>query len=279
MFKNSYVSLADLKSTLGVTSTTDDVALRKTLERASKEVENYCGRPFYSVSATKYFDGDNPLWIPDLLTISELVTDEDGDATYETTFTASDYVLYGGGGEDTLNLFPKNRIELSELSDYGTFAGGIKKGVKITGNWGYGDGTSTPYISDTTLAASIGTANTTASVNSGVNLGAGMTILIGNEQCYINSGSTSLTIERGVNGSTIAAHASGEQIYYYNYSQDIVQACLDLSIAMWQNKSKQGLQSERLGDYSWVAQGTSLNKGMIESILDDRIRFYKKVKV
>src|SRR3990167_3317507 len=174
-YTNSYASLNDLKVILGITSTTDDVALLRTLKASSKEIDRYTGRTFFSVSATKYFDGGNPLWIPDLLNItpSGLQLDEEGSASFDTTLASTDYIEYGGGSEDSLNTFPITRLEISEQSDYGTFANGIKKGVNITGNWGYGDGTSAPYVADTTLSASIGTTTTTASVTSGANLSPG----------------------------------------------------------------------------------------------------------
>ncbi len=42
------------------------------------------------------------------------------------------------------------------------------------------------------------------------------------------------------------------------------------------SQDKQGLQSERLGDYSYTIAGTSLGKGMVESILDN-VKGYKRM--
>ncbi len=279
MNKACYANLSDLKGVLGITSTTDDIALRDTLLRASKTIDSYTGRSFYSVSATKYFNGANFLWIPDLLNItaSGILLDESGTSSF-VAMASTDYIEYGGGSEDALNVFPITHLEISMNSDYGGFATNIKKGVKITGNWGYGDGTSAPYLADTTLSASMDSTETSASVTSGANLNAGMTLLIESEQMFINSGSSPVVVERGVNGSTKAEHASGTQIYYYRYPEDIKQACLDLSVALYQNRAKQGLQSERIGDYSWTAQGVSLNKGTIQAILDDKISHYRKMR-
>ena len=285
---NSYATLTELKAILGITSTTDDTVMRKILEAASRSIESYCNRRFYSTTETKYFDGALTLWIPDLLSITTLKTDEDGDGTFENTFQVAtapvDYLLYGGGLEDSLNLYPKIRIEINPDGDYGSFANGVKKGVEIAGVWGYGDGTSaTPYVTDTTTAEVIDAGETAIDVTSATNLSAGMTILVETEQMYITSITTNtLTVEKGVNGTTDAAHtypnSVGKQIYYYRYPRDIMQACIDLSVALYQNRAKQGLQSERLGDYSYVVMGTSLGKGAIESILDDNIRSYKRMR-
>jgi len=283
MYKVSYANLNELKSLLGITSSTDDTILLSTLERASKEIDSYTGRRFYSTSEVKYFDGDNTLWIPDLLSISAsgLQIDELGVSSF-VALASTDYIEYGSGQEDSLNKLPITRLEISMNSDYGGFATGIKKGVKISGNWGYGE-SATPYITDTTLSASIGVATTTCSVTSGTNLNPGMTLLVESEQIYINSGSSPIVVTRGINGTTAVAHASGTQLYYYDYPKDVVQACLDLASALWNIRGKQGVQSERIGDYSYnlkspYSEGGKL-KSILQSIMDDEISHYKKVKI
>ncbi len=281
-----YASIGDVKGVLGISSTTDDTILRKILEAASRSIDNYCNRTFVTQTATKYFDGSFTLWVPDLLSITTLKTDDDGDGTYENTFQVAsepiDYLLYGTGLEDSYNTYPKTRIVIAENSDYGSFASGVKRGVQIAGIWGYGDGISaTPYIVDTALTAAISlTTATTCTVTAVTNLSAGQLIKIDSEQMYIYSISTlTLTIERGVNGTTAATHSDSASLYIYQYPSDIRQACIDLSVALYQNRAKQGLQTERLGDYSYTIMGTSLGKGMIEAMLDNSIRNYKRMKV
>ena len=205
-------------------------------------------------------------------------TTTDGSVTW--TCYPANYFLYGGGIEDSLNLFPATRIEINPNGDYSSFANGVKKGVKITGKWGYGDGISAaPYIVDTTLTAAISsTTATTCTVTAVTNLSAGNTILIDSEQMYIYSIATlTLTVERGVNGTTAATHLNAASLYIYQYPADIRQACIDLAVALYQNRAKQGLQSERLGDYSYTIAGTSLGKSMVESILDN-VKGYKRMR-
>ena len=276
---NSYATLTELKAILGISSTTDDTPMRKILEAASRAIESYCNRRFYSTTETKYFDGAITLWIPDLLSITTLKTDEDGDGTFENTLATTDYFLYGGGLEDTLNLYPRTRIEINPNGDYSSFANGVKKGVEIIGVWGYGDGTTaTPYVTDTTTAEAISAGEVAIDVTSATNLSVGHTILIESEQMYITSISTNtITVEKGVNGTTDAAHDTAKTIYFYRYPRDIMQACIDLSVALYQNRAKQGLQSERLGDYSYTIAGTSLGKNMVESILDN-VRGYRRMR-
>ena len=279
----AYASIADVKGVLGITATTDDTVIRKIVEASSRSIDQYCNRYFMTQAATKYFDGKVTLWTPDLLSISTLKTDEDGDGTYEntfdTTFATGDVIPYGVGIEDTLNTFPYIRLEINPEGDYGSFASGVKKGVEIAGIWGYGDGISaTPYVADTTITEDLTAGESAIDVTSVANLSAGQLILIGSEQYYIYSIATlTLTVEPGVNGTTQATHSSGATIYIYQYPSDIRQACIDLSVATYQNRAKQGLQSERLGDYSYVLAGTSLGKSMVESILGN-IHSYKRMR-
>lgn len=280
---NSYASLTELKAILGISSTTDDTPMRKILEAASRAIESFTDRRFYITSETKYFNGSGPvLWIPDLLSVTTLKTDEDGDATFENTFQVAtvpvDYFLYGGGIEDGLNLYPKTRIEINPNGDYGSFANGVKKGVEIAGVWGYGDGTSaTPYVTTTITGTVATTTGISLTLSADGTIEIGHTILCESEQMYVTAVPTGYaTVERGVNSSTAATH-SAKTLYYYRYPRDIMQACLDLAVALWQNRSKQGLQSERLGDYSYTVLGTSLGKGMVETILEP-IRGYRRMR-
>ncbi len=283
MSYGAYASISDIKGVLGITSTSDDVTLRKILEASSRNIDSYCNRTFVTQTATKYFNGAITLWVSDLLSITTLKTDEDGDATYENTYQVAtapvDYFLYGVGLEDTLNTYPKIRIETNPNGDYSGFATGCEHGIQIAGLWGYGDGISaTPYIADTTITEDLTAGESAIDVTAITNLSAGQLILIGSEQYYIYSiSSLTLTVEAGVNGTTEATHSSGATINIYQYPSDIRQACIDLSVAMYQNRSKQGLQSERLGDYSYVLAGTSLGKSMVESILES-IRPYKRMR-
>ena len=281
---HSYCSIADIKGILGITSTTDDTTMRKIAEAASMEIDNYANRTFRAVTATKIFDGANKLWVPDLLSIntSGLKTDEDGDYDYDNAYAVTDYILYGVGLEDTLNTYPKIRIEIDPNGDYGSFASGYRKGVQIAGIWGYGDGISaTPYVADTTISEDLTAGEAAIDVTAVTNLSAGQTILIGTEQYYIYSIDTlTLTTEPGVNGTTEATHTSGDIIYIYQYPADIRQACIDLSVFMYQNRDRLGIQSEKIGDYSYALSAGNLFKGrgVREVLLNDSIHSYKRMR-
>ena len=281
----SYCNIADLKGVLGITATTDDVTIRKIVEASSRSIDQYTNRTFIAYSGTKYFNGARELWIPDLLSInaSGLKTDDNDDGTYENTWATTDYIEYGIGIEDTLNTYPRIRLETNPNGDYNSFASGVKKGVQIIGLWGYGDGISaTPYVLDTTLTAAITSLTAlTCAVTAVANLSAGNTILIDTEQMYIYSIATlTLTVERSVNGTDAATHLINAPLYIYQYPSDIRQACIDLSTALYQLRDKKGVQSEKIGDYSYTLTNVTAlgRKSLIESILDDGIRSYKRMR-
>ena len=254
---NSYASLAQIKAELGISATTNDTTLLRMLEAASRMIDSFCNRFFYVWEGIKYFDGACPLFISDLLSIdtSGLVTDEDGDLDYDNTLATTDYVLY------PLNDFPKTYIQLDPDSSYGGFGGSIRKGVKITGKWGYGDGISAAPYNATAITGTVATANgTTLTLSADGTIEVGHTILCETEQMYVTAlGTLSATVKRGVNGTTGAIH-SAKALSIYQYPDDIIQVCLTLSEDLFVLRGKT-FQSERLGDYSY----TLAEKRMIDA--------------
>ena len=232
---NSYGDLTTLKSEayLQIGAVTDyDIQLRQLLEHASRLIDKYCDRFFYCMETTtalpRYYAGaGRDLFLPDdILSITTLKTDEDGDGTFENTLTENtDFFFY------PLNKFPKIRAEINPNGSYGGFASGTMRGVEIVGVFGYGNGESaTPYaLSGDTVLDALGMTNVqlTITVADGFNFAVGQTVRIELEQCYITSiVANTLTIERAVNGTVAATHALATPIYIYEYPMPIVQACL-----------------------------------------------------
>jgi hypothetical protein len=273
---NSYASLAELKSLLGITDTTNDASMRKRLEAATRYIEKFCGRQFYVSSETRYFSGEGETYldIDDLLTLTSIGEDDDGDWDYtDEAWETTDYILF------PLNKYPKTYLETNSLNgDYSYFTKGLNN-FKIVGVWGYGDGVSaTPYVQDTTLSAAItSTTATTCTVTSATNLSAAMTILIDSEQMYISGvSSTTLTVERGINGTTAATHLISSQIYYYRFPMDVNNACLQIASRMWQTADS-GKESESIGDYSYSIESSSFVRS--SGTDKDLLIPYRKIRV
>jgi len=128
----SYCTLAEVKDALDITGTSLDDLLSDLIQAATGDIDGYCHRSFALTSATKYYDGcKDRLIVDDLVSVTTLKLDEDGDGTYEETLATTDYLLC------PYNETPYWMILLSEQSDYASFAEGVLKGVEIIGTWGY----------------------------------------------------------------------------------------------------------------------------------------------
>ncbi len=128
----SYCTLEEVKRELNIPGGESDDILQALIGQTKDLIDKFCNRSFDSVTTTKYFDGTaSPLCIPDLITLTSLKLDTNGDGVYETTLATSDYILY------PLNSTPKEYIKLNPNGNYSSFASGIPRGVSITGTWGY----------------------------------------------------------------------------------------------------------------------------------------------
>ncbi|MEX2598378.1 MAG: hypothetical protein WD533_01860, partial [Dehalococcoidia bacterium] len=72
-----------------------DDALFQLLLTVSEHIDGYCNRHFYPLSATRVFDGGGEalLPLPDLVSLSALRSDENGDGVRETEWDAGDVQL------------------------------------------------------------------------------------------------------------------------------------------------------------------------------------------
>lgn len=127
-----YCTLEEVKRELNIPGGESDDILPALIGQTKDLIDKFCNRSFDSVTTTKYFDGTaSPLCIPDLITLTSLKLDTNGDGVYEATLTTSDYILY------PLNSTPKESIRINPNGNYSSFASGIPSGVSITGTWGY----------------------------------------------------------------------------------------------------------------------------------------------
>ena len=239
----TYACLSDLRLNLEypTATTTHDTRLRLVLEAVSRDLDEWCGRHFYTINETRYFDGRAGtarvvdqyserlteyranLWVDDILAVTSIGMDSDGDAAWEDTLVATDYILH------PWNTWPKTRIDLDlRQGDYTYWPMG-QQSVKVVGTWGYGDGQSASPWYTTALTATVANGTSTSiTVSAATGLSAGQTWLIESEQVYVESippASTTAVVVRGVNGTTGAAHAA-QMIKIAEYPGQIEEACL-----------------------------------------------------
>jgi hypothetical protein len=91
---NGYCSLADLKAALRVQDSIDDSLLELAIESASREIDGYCERQFYSTSGTRIYAPNNVYLVQtdDIISVTSVKTSTDG-LTFDTTLATTDYQL------------------------------------------------------------------------------------------------------------------------------------------------------------------------------------------
>lgn len=227
---NLYCNLATVKTRLGIAGTGSDAALLVLLEGVSRSIDQWCNRHFFVKTETRYYDGSSsPLLVDrDLVSVSTLKTDDDGDGVAEAAWTASDHELLPYAG------YPKYGIEVTPWGDRSDFNAGQRKAVEVAGKWGYEE---TTQASSATVNGNHSAAVTTLAVSDGTQLSAGDTLLIESEQVYVSAVSgNNLTVRRGVNGTTAASHSDGTAIAAVTYPPAVREACLLQAARRWMRR-------------------------------------------
>jgi hypothetical protein len=151
---SDYTDAATLKGLIGIDAadTSQDTRLAQLITAASRSIDRYCGRHFYSVVEPRYFQADDPVMpinpfserrlsgllklpVDDLLSLTELVTDYDGDRIYETTWDpAWDYFLEPANAPSFLKPYTQIRVDWIRgryrLPPW-------PRSIRVTGTWGY----------------------------------------------------------------------------------------------------------------------------------------------
>ena len=197
---NAYADLDTLKSVgvLNITGSDFDARLLSLLENVSRWIDDHCGRRFYTLTDTRHFDGDGSpsLPVPDLVAVTALRTDDDGDGVFERTWPTGDYLLY-----------PPERPAGTAL---GTppFAGAGQPGPRrrfpprAGPRWrcraGGGSGRCSTIPEPPSARALPSAPTDTALTVTGGGFAPGQTIMVGSEQLYVAAvASNVLTVRRG----------------------------------------------------------------------------------
>ena len=146
---NEYCTVAEVKSRLDITDNANDTEIAGVIEAVSRAIDTDRGRVFYTATATRYYSPrwDDYLLIDDCQSVTTLQSDEDGDGTFETTWTEdTDFFLMPFTGP------PYDQIVLTTNGNY-TFPI-FNRSVKITGVFGY-SATTPPAIREACILASM----------------------------------------------------------------------------------------------------------------------------
>jgi hypothetical protein len=213
----------------------DDNELFQLLLAVSDWVDHYCNRHFYPRTEALVFDGKGTaqLLVPDLISVTSLKEDTNGDLTFDETWASTDYWLQPYNAAPTQHWgSPYTAVKArSEGNKFGGFTAG-ERNVQITGVWGY---LQFAEDSGTDLNdAAMTTTKTTVAVNDGTQFHAGQTVLIGTEQMLVTAISgNDLTVSRALNGTTAAAHADNSGISILRWPASVERAALVQAARIW----------------------------------------------
>lgn len=144
-----YTSVEEVKSRLNITDTASDFELELAVQSAAQAINRYCGRFFYQVTETRtYMPYD--IWnlpVDDLVSVTSMATDQDGDGVFEQSWTLNtDFELAFGIWEFNQNVTgePRPYTQIRAINAVGggkffpyTWPFSRLDRVQIIGVWGW----------------------------------------------------------------------------------------------------------------------------------------------
>lgn len=252
---NEYCVLYDLKAYLRITDTDADALLTGFALQAARIFDAATRRHFYPRIETRYYDHPRDAAVlvldADLLEVNSFTTGNGSVA-----ITSGDYYLTCG---NVHNLTPYDRIAMRVDGNHATlqYTTNPQRANAVAGVWGYHeDWTSAWRVVDALTAGVNANATTLAVADAdGVDLDgviprfkAQQLIRVDSEYMYVTAvtaGTTNtLTVRRGVNGSTAAAHDSAAAVAVYQPMYDVYHATRRL--AAWLYGQKDQPYAERI---------------------------------
>lgn len=140
---NGYATLAQVKSALRISDSTDDTLIEGAIETASRLVDGYAMRSFYNAgTAARVFTAyeDQILNTDDLAgTAITIQTSSNADGVFDTTWTTTDYQLEPLNGVLDGIAWAYDRVRAVGSYAFPTVNGNMTSEalVKITGVWGW----------------------------------------------------------------------------------------------------------------------------------------------
>lgn len=273
---NLYTTPTAIRTLLGLTITqASDSLLTYLIEGISRSIDRACHRHFYTREETKTVKVDfcGFIFLPDLLRMDTLSALGSYGGT-ATSLTIENYVLY------PLNEFPRTQIKGQPLDNVG-FLG--MEFIELSGLWGYGDGESAaPWATSLPVIPSLAIDAVSKVLVSVSGYEVGQTYLLttddDTEQIYItgvNTDTLTITMERGVNGTTAVAHtdATVQRALYPGELNAIV----NRSVSRHYGQLKMsGVKSEKMDEYSVTfnsvaAEGVVLGASDMTALKESRL--------
>ena len=278
-----YVNYEDLKTYIGTSETGDDTLLKTLCTRASGIWEMATRqRYFYPRSEERLYDHPADTSVleldDDLLEVTTFTT-----ANGDTDIDSGDYFLMCG---ESYNLTPYNRIVMKTSGDQTNllYSGTTQQANSLTGIWGYHeDWDNAWWDSGDTVQDSEGISDSVATLtvtdSDGTDM-LGLTprfkidslIKIDDEYMYVTArvaGETNtLTIIRGVNGTTAAAHDKDTVVYTYHVQDEINHWVMRLAAWLYRQKdSSADMDRAIVTDYGGMLLPSKIPSDVAEAAL------------
>ena len=211
----------------------DDDELFQLLLAVSALVDSYCNRHFYVLTATRAFDGpaEPQLTLPDLISVTSLQSDDDDDGVYETTWATTDYQLVPLNSEPTQHWGSAyHGVRVLSRGTKQRFDRGQAR-FEIAGTWGY---RAFQESSGSLTNGSVSASAISMSVDSGPGFAVGQTVAVDAEQMLVtNISGNTLTVTRGLNGTTAASHPDNTQVDIVRWPAAVERAALINAARIW----------------------------------------------
>lgn len=227
-----YADLGELQRVVGEIEAADWTDAIRYLKAASRRVDDHTGRWFYQLEAS-ILDIDVaagqtefvPPW--DLIsTPTALADDANLDQTYSTDLLAAGVTVILIGVQA-----PYYGLELR-----GAVLSAVRKGLRVTTDWGWPR--SVRASGDTVQDNPLSSAATTLTVTDAQRFEVAQTLRVETEQVFITDKptATTLTVTRGVNGSTAASHAQTTAIDVLTFHDKVAVATAGLAARLWRRR-------------------------------------------
>ena len=212
----------------------DDDEMFQLLLAVSDWVDHYCNRRFYPRVQTLEIDGTGGprLPVPDLVSLASLTEDVDSDDTFSHSWKAGEYWLepYDANPAEHWGR-PYTSLRIGKSGPKAGFTKGERR-FRVHGTWGYRE--FKERIGAVVDSAVVTPEGATIAVSDGTKSAVGQTVIIGTEQLLVTGiDENNLSVSRGLNGTTPAAHPDGSTVYILRWPASVERAALIQAARIW----------------------------------------------
>lgn len=226
-YRMAYTTRNAIKAQIETTATTADTDIDEKAYAASAIFSSETRRCFMAFIQAAPYDWQSHTTLrldEDLLTLTS-VTDSTG------ALSAGQYVLKSN------NRYPYSTIQTLGARKF-TFTTNRESAITVAGAWGYHPNPAVMWVSQTTITEPATDVATTITVASTTGISVLAYLKIDDEYLLVTGiASLVLTVERGANGSTAAAHVDNAPVYLFQQVTEIARAVTHLAVYLYQTQN------------------------------------------